>query len=532
MIPVSPEPRPILIVGAGPTGLVAALTLRQNGIPVRIIDKEPKPHFGSRGSGIMPRTLELPGGTEVMKEFVTSPRSYSTPGIPFFNNYVLGQDVAQGILRSHLEKYNCQVEFGTELQDFEQQPDHVVVHLIKHAEGNDTPETLSVSYVIGADGARGVVRKMLGLAFLGETRPGDAAIIADARLTGLSREHWHIWGEIGTQGFSAIPRWTHDDDVFWVSVFGKDIPYDKLMANPESINDIVKEITDRADIEIKEFLTLSTFKFNIRMVTEFGRGRVFVAGDAAHVHSPTGGQGMNSSVMDAFNLAWKLALAHNGLASPALLQSYTDERIPVIRNMLEITTDTLDRTLDNEENAWERGRKFFQLDVNYRGSPIVVDQRQGAVVDAPPPNVYTFGSLGRVQAGDRAPDAPGLLNLKDASSPVTSLFNIFTPTRHTVLIFSASPPIVDAVIDALRIYPAGLVQTVAVLPTRVAVRESLMLPKVDVLVKDGDRHAYEGYSVDPWKDELAVIIVRPDGVVGGIGSGVHILKDYFHRIFN
>ncbi|TFK51511.1 hypothetical protein OE88DRAFT_1554943 [Heliocybe sulcata] len=553
------QSHPVLVVGAGPTGLVAALTLRQNGIPVRIIDKEPKPQFGSRGQGIMPRTLEvyhflgvlpeilkravplpinrwykLPGGREVVKEMVTSPRTYPTPGMPFFNNCLVGQDVAQTILRSQLGKYNCQVEFGTELRDLKQYEDHVGVHLVKQGQNGELPEAVSVSYVVGADGARGIVRKLLGLSFIGETRPGDAGIIADVRLKGdVSRQYWHMWGDMGTQGFSAIPRWTHDDDVFWVSVFGSHVPYDALMANPQNINEYVKKITDRADIEITEFLTVSRFKWNIRMVSEFGRGRVFVAGDAAHVHSPTGGQGMNSSIMDAFNLAWKLALVHKGVASPKLLQSYTAERLPIIRKMLDITTETLDRTLAMEESAWERGRKFFQLDVHYRGSPIVVAENKEALTDTeiPPANVYTFGQLGRVQAGDRAPDAPGLLDLKGSSAGLTSLFRIFTPVKHTMLILSASASSADAVIAALQAYPAGIVQSVAVLPARLAVCGGEDLPKADVVVKDTDRHVYEGYAVDAWKDEVGVIVVRPDGFVGGIGSGVQVVKDYFKGIF-
>ncbi|TFK51512.1 monooxygenase [Heliocybe sulcata] len=547
---------PILIAGAGPTGLVAALTLRQSDIPVRIIDKAPRLEVGSRGQGIMPRTLEvynflgvlpdilgkavplpknhvykLPGGTEVLKELVRAPRSYPTPGIPFFNNYLLGQDVAQGILQSHLEKYDCQVEFGTELCDFKQHADHVETHLVKHNERGQIPETAAVSYIIGADGAKGVVRNTLGLPFPGETR-GDAGIVADVRLTGLSRDCWHTWGDMGTLACSAFPRWTHDDDVFWMSLAGKEVPFDELMANPERINDYVKKATDRSDIKITEFLSLSRFKWNIRMVPEFGRDRVFVAGDAAHVHSPTGGQGMNSSVMDGFNLAWKLALAHKGIASPMLLQSYTDERLPVIRKMLEVTTDLLDKTLAKDESALDRGRKFHQLDINYRGSPIVLDQRLGPLTEAPPADIYTFGQLGSVQAGDRAPDAPGLLDLKDSSSGLTSLFRIFAPAKHTVLILSASTPLADSVIDVLRDYPADIVQSVAVLPGRVAVRETEVLPKADLIVKDTDGHVYEGYSVDPWKEELAVIIVRPDGFVGGVGNGAQTVKDYFQRILN
>ncbi|KZT20171.1 monooxygenase [Neolentinus lepideus HHB14362 ss-1] len=551
---------PIFIVGAGPTGLVLALTLRQSGVPVRIIDKVSKPHVGSRGAGIMPRTLEvynylgvlpdvlksavplpvsrmykLPGGTEVMKEFSRSPRTHSTPGIPFFNSYILGQDVAQAILRSHLEKYNCHVEFNTELGAFEQHSDYVQIHLVRHEGGNETPETFSAAYLVGADGAKGVVRKLLGLSFDGETRQGYSIVLADVKLRGLPRDAWHMWGDMATRGFWAMPRFTHDDDTFWITISGRDVDHDKLASEPETLKTFVKEFTNRPEIEIAEFLTLGSVRFNIRMVSEFSRGRVFIAGDAAHVHSPAGGQGMNSSVMDAFNLAWKLSLAYKGLASANLLQSYNDERKPVIQNMLKFTTEIFDKTLAGK-SKWERGREFYQLDVSYRGSPIVVDKRQVDALTAPQPNIYTASLLGTVQAGDRAPDAPSLVMLKDSDtlSPITSLFKIFKPTKHTVLILSPLGPAADSVLDALQNsqYPSSLIQTVTILPVRVAVREKDVLPRTDLVLKDADGHVYEGYSVDPWKNELTVVVVRPDGIVGGIGAEVQTVTDYFERILS
>ncbi|TFK47804.1 monooxygenase [Heliocybe sulcata] len=549
---------PVLVVGAGPTGLVHALTLCQSGVPVRIIDKAPKPFVGSRGAGIQPRTLEvynslgvlpdiltgavpmpinriykLPGGTEVMKDFRMCPRSYPTPGIPFFNSYMLGQDVAQSILRSHLEKYGCHVEHGTELRTLDQHADRVEAQIVKHEDGNESPETFSASYVVGADGARGAVRKLLGLSFEGQST-GVGVIIADVKVRGLEREHWHMWGNMSTQGCSALPRYTHDDETFWIICFGKEIE-EKTASDPEAVKALVKKLTDRPDIEITDFLTLNYVNFNVRMVSEFSRGRVFVAGDAAHVHSAAGGQGMNSSVMDAFNLAWKISLAYKGLASPNLLQSYTDERKPVIQKMLKVTTETLEKTVRMDDSGWERGMNFYQLDVNYRGSPIVVDHREVDALKPPPTNVYTISFVGTVQAGDRAPDAPNLLSLKrtDSGSALTSLFRIFKPTKHTVMVLSASGSAAEPVVDLLRDakYPSDVVQTAFILPGWVAARESDALPRTDFVLKDTDGHVYEGYSVDPRKEEVTVIIVRPDGMVGGIGNGAATVKEYFERVF-
>lgn len=555
---MAPQTLPVLIAGAGPTGLVAALTLRQNGIPVRIIDKVPEPPFGSRGAGIQPRTLEVykllgvlpdilkhgtptppfhiynyPEGKEIIKEFFLSPRSYPTPGMPFYNPMLLGQDIACGILRSHLSKYDCHVEFGTELRALEQHDDHVVAHIVRAGGPNGSEETFSASYVIGSDGARGAVRKLLGLQFDGVTRDDAGIILGDLRATNLPRDCWAGWGPNGKPIFSVLPRYSHDDDTFWVTLmaFDKDVDYDRLVRHPEEFKAVVQKITGRPDIEIIEFLSLAFIRFNIRMVKEFQRGRVFVAGDAAHVHSPAGGQGLNSSVMDAFNLAWKISLVHKGAASPTLFASYTAERAPVIEKMLKLSTETLDKTVGNDDDGWKRGTRFYQLDTNYRGSPIALEGR-GEDVPAPPANMYTFGDLGRVRAGDRAPDAPNLLDLKDpAAAGLARFYDLFTPTKHTVLIFSDRAAAADEVVSALGGYPAGLVQSVAVLPAMTSVREGLVLPKADFVVKDTDRHAYEGYSADHTKAEPAVVVVRPDSFVGATGRGVATVKEYFSRIF-
>ncbi|EPQ51386.1 hypothetical protein GLOTRDRAFT_49168, partial [Gloeophyllum trabeum ATCC 11539] len=252
--------------------------------------------------------------------------------------------------------------------------------------------------------------------------------------------------------------------------------------------------------------------------------------DATHVHSPTGGQGMNSGLIDAPCFLDALSLASKGVACPSLLESYTAERVPVIRGTLGLTTDTLGETLAKTEEGWNRGSKYFQLDVNYRGSPVVLEER-GEDVPAPAPGVYTYRTLGRDQAGDRAPDAPPLPDVNGSAGLLTNLFSFFKIAKHTVLIFTASVSSADAVVDALREYPTDLVQSVAILPATFSVCADKALPKADFLVKDTDRHAYEGYLVNPVKAETTIIIVHPDTFVGSAGSGVGNVKGYFSRIF-
>ncbi|OJA14583.1 hypothetical protein AZE42_10064 [Rhizopogon vesiculosus] len=199
---------PVLVVGAGPVGLVAALTLLQNGIPVRIIDKDPNPRMGQRGSGIWPRTLELfnflnvpdvndlgkpsppvrsykPGTLEPLNDFSMVPHIEPTPTIPFTIPKLIGQQLLDVVLQRHLEKFSCFVEGGTELRSFEQSDEGITAVLAK----NEILENFHTKWMIGADGAKGVVRKQLGLIFLGETR-NDAFLTGDIRLTAecLDRE--------------------------------------------------------------------------------------------------------------------------------------------------------------------------------------------------------------------------------------------------------------------------------------------------------------------------------------------------------
>jgi len=243
--------------------------------------------------------------------------------------------------------------------------------------------------------------------------------------------------------------------------------------------------------------------------------------DAAHVHSPTGAQGLNSSVQDAFNLSWKLALVLNNHVSPPkshhLLDSYTAERLPVIAEMLSQTTALLNQTLQAKKDdikPWARGGVLKQLGVNYRGSPIVLDERMGGALKGSP---YSNDD-GRICAGDRSPDAPGLIN---SSGEQTRLFDMFKPWLHTVLIFGddlASP-----VLRALRRFPEKTIQAFCIVPTDPP-------SHIDTVLEDRDGHAYTAYAVD--RTCNTVVVVRPDGMIGTIAFSVEGTERYFDGIFD
>ncbi|KAL1707442.1 FAD binding domain-containing protein [Schizophyllum commune] len=552
----------VLIVGAGPSGLVAALALAQSGVSIRIIDKLTEPRVGQKGPAIQPRTLELykllgvlddilkrarfaqpivhyklPGGTEVAREFNMFPWTYPTADCPYPNPLMLGQDRHEEILRAHLQRYGIQVEWATELVHFTQDDNKVHVRISKGdaidiSKGgatatptNNNVEELDVAYLIGADGGHSKVRKILGLNFLGETRELDKMLAGDivVKPPGLARDKWHAWGDPQTRVLGLRPCEAPDDDKLAILVTGKDVDYGKASWSSEDFAKLFHEITGRTDVQFGETIGLTVWRPNIRMIDHFSVGRVFIIGDAAHTHSPTGGQGMNSSVQDAANLAWKLALVLKGHAAPSLLDSYTTERVPVIREMLERTTRLLDRTMrpgEDTDEAWHRRGPLHMLGIHYRWSPIVMDQRRSPPSADERESAYV-GSEG-LCAGDRAPDAP-------VEGDAARLFDLFKITRHTVLVFSADLAFVDEVTATIDKIPNGLCDVAVVLP-RGTTPETFVNTKAAKVLTDKDGEAYKAYEV--YDGNPTVFVVRPDGVIGAVVKNGEGVENYFSKLVN
>ncbi|KAK0501681.1 FAD binding domain-containing protein [Armillaria luteobubalina] len=543
----------VLIAGAGPSGLALALALRQNGISVCVIDKEETHKIGQKGCGILPRTLELykfmgvlpdiqnRGGPAVpfihhlpngeTKTVNMATKREATPDKPYNNPILLGQDRHEAVLREHLAKYGCEVELGTELVSFEQSADRVVSHVLKTRGGHTVEETIESRWLIGSEGARSVVRKTLGLTFLGETRQNENIVVGDIMIIKPQLgDFFHHYGDMTTK--SVTIRSSEDPTVnkyqFFIS--GHQLDTTAVASGREAFIKEFYAISGRTDIEFGELVWISNFRGgwithvsyrpNIRMVDKYGSGRAFVAGDAAHVHSPSGGQGLNSGIQDSINLAWKLALVDRGLASPTLLNTYTQERIPVIAAMLDKTTDLHNKTFTTgaaSTEGWRRGPELYQFGVNYRGSPIVID-KEGTPESVDP---YRSGEGGPLRGGDRAPDAPGLVSVQGEK---TQLFDIFRTSYHTVLIFPGADLEVKAILDVVKAYPVGTVKSVVILHQN-ATPTADGFP-ADFVLTDGD-----GYARKYYNDRNEIVVVRPDGIVGALVGGVDGLKQYFKGIF-
>ncbi|EIW82608.1 hypothetical protein CONPUDRAFT_120706 [Coniophora puteana RWD-64-598 SS2] len=544
-----PSTTQVLIAGAGPTGLAAALVLRRNGIDVRIIEKQASTNPGSRGSGLRPRTLELfhqleakdiiekssqvipiraykPGTLEVAKDLWMETVNEATPQIPYPSVQLMGQGMTERLLRGHLAECGCNVEFATELRSFEQNGDGVIAHIARIEGDKEVTDTIHAQYLIGTDGARSVVRKQLGLAFLGETREETRMLTGDVRFTaeGLDRHHWHRFGDMNSKMvmLRPCPSIGTENDGFQVMLGGPEIDLNPLFANKQALCDKIAELVP-AKFDFKEVIWYGEFRPNIRMVDKFSVGRVFVAGDAAHCHSPTGGQGLNSSVQDSVNLGWKLSYVLKGLSPPSLLETYSEERLPVIAEMLNLTTGVLNQSAIGTDASFVRPSRLLMLGVNHRTSSIVLEELSPALAAVP---AYGDSNVeGVLAAGDRAPDAPGLV---DAKGGEHRFFDVFRTTYHTVLVFAPNVEAATHIINAIDGKYAGVVRAVVVLPGSAFLDKDEKASSVLTLC-DAHRHAYTGYRAH--EGETRAVVVRPDGFIGASVRTAEGVERYFAKIF-
>jgi 2-polyprenyl-6-methoxyphenol hydroxylase-like FAD-dependent oxidoreductase len=215
---------------------------------------------------------------------------------------------------------------------------------------------VTARYVVGADGGRSAVRRALGVGFEGSTREDEQMFIADVRLTGIDRDNWHIWPDPDGKSMRVGLCPMAGTDTFQLTTPHLDTPLEELL-DPS--------------IKVLEVGWTSRFRANIRMASRFRVGNVFLAGDAAHVHSPAGGQGLNTSIQDAYNLGWKLAVGDDDL-----LETYEAERFPVAADVLGISTALHQRGVDRSDDAMRRDDPVLrQLSLSYREGPLAREHR-------------------------------------------------------------------------------------------------------------------------------------------------------------
>lgn len=345
------SPSSILIVGAGPTGLALALRLSHHGVPFRIVDKNAGPGLASRAMAMHARTLEFyrqldlaetivengvrietvhlrENGEDVAKLVLKDLGAGLSP-YPFVLAYP--QDDHERFLVGELEKRGVHVEWNTALASFSQDDDKVTVTLSRGANaGGGASETFDVAYLCGCDGAHSRVREGLGLDFPGGTYPHHY-YVADVRIEGDTSTDAYM--NLGADAFALrLPvRSSGMTRLIGMMPASAD---DK--AHP-TFEDVRSEAEPLLKVKVAEVNWFSSYRVHHRVAAKFRVGRCFIAGDAGHVHSPTGGQGMNTGIGDAVNLSWKLAHVLQGRADPSLLDTYEAERIKFARSLVATT---------------------------------------------------------------------------------------------------------------------------------------------------------------------------------------------------
>jgi 2-polyprenyl-6-methoxyphenol hydroxylase-like FAD-dependent oxidoreductase len=504
----------VLIAGAGPTGLTLAIELARRGVDVRIVDRAGEHFPGSRGKGLTARTQEVLDDLGVADEVLhygfrhlphrryldgdlvaeADPHAQRapTPDRPYDGGLLIPQWRLERILRARLAEDGVRVELAAGLAEFSQSANGVHAVL-------DTGERVAARYLVGCDGGRSTVRNALGVRFEGENGE-QAMLLGDVELGGLEPDAWYQW-TVRRRGFLALCPFRHERSWQLQAVPFSDFGAEGSLPEPSLpyFRRIVDDLAGGHGIRLSKASWLSTYRVNVRMADRFRVGRVLLAGDAAHVHPPAGGLGMNTGIQDAYNLGWKLAMVCSG-ARQSLLDSYQEERLPVASWTLGVSAEGLRRVAERFVNG---------------GSTDIVDgahpDGQQLGLGYPASSLSVDGDAGNgPRAGDRAPDAPCV----DSSGTPRRLFDAFRGPHFTLLGFgeSCAGPLQD-VGTAHR----GLIKPVPV-----------GAPGSGADLVDVEGHARTAYGVTG--DTL--VLVRPDGYLAlrAPGASRTAVRDYLDRV--
>jgi 2-polyprenyl-6-methoxyphenol hydroxylase-like FAD-dependent oxidoreductase len=439
-----------LVVGAGPVGLTMAAELTRHGVRCRLVDRSPEASTQSKALALWSRSLEMLDDTGVTATLVAAGRrmrgaaihgggtllaavSFERLDSPYPFALMLPQSETERLLAAHLARMGLEPERSVELVAFEPAP-QAVTAVLRHADARQ--ERVRCGWLVGCDGAHSTVRHALGVPFAGEAEPNDW-MLADV----------HVDGPIDPDRVSVF---FHEDGV--LACFPITERRFRLVADVGPAHgDAPAAEPTQADLErlvarrgptglrLDDVVWLSRFRINERKAARYRSGRVFIAGDAAHIHSPAGGQGMNTGMQDACNLAWKLALVHHGHAPDALLDTYDVERGPIAAGVLRSAAAAtrvatlrvpLAQAVRNHVASFVASFGFVQdriaatlaeLEVGYPKSPL------GSEATRP----WGFPWIGGVRPGVRVPDA----DLLDGDThAVTRLHLLLRGTAHVVLL--------------------------------------------------------------------------------------------------
>lgn len=505
---------PILIVGAGPVGLAAALTLSRFEIPLRIIDRNEAPTTLSKALVLWRRSLINLDPAIPYEHWLS--QGLVPKGLHFFDQgayhatmtlensdhvlppgLLIPQSNVEATLIEVLTKRGVVIERQTALESFERRDDHVVCQLTT-PQGKETVET---PYLFGCDGAHSAVRHGLGLDFAGESIAqrwllGDIEVKVE---DGVNPHAPHDERE-RTLGHGWLYSTNSDNgslQLFPISDTRYRIFVEAGMAGPETprqdptIDDLQAALVERTRLQwkITDAYWLADFRINERQVSNYAHGNVFLAGDAAHVHSPAGGQGMNTGIQDAVNLAWKLALVTQGKAEPALLQTYQEERHPVAARVIKISGRAMRMTMNT--NRLTRGvQDVIQSIITH--IPAVRKMVTGILAEDDVNYLHSSlagESEGKIKPGETFPDVPIEIDGQTVSS-----IRLLRPEKcgvfYTLLLMPQADP---------AAWPTG---------------PMLQQRRLGHDFLDPQNHFRNTFALQP----ESAVLVRPDGVIAAEGS--------------
>ena len=512
----------VLVVGAGPVGLLLATELSRDGVRVLLIDRMKERSFFCKALGVTARTLEIfadlgiaqdaidagtwIAGVSSFDDGVAGAAMDIPPGLPF-GSLSLAQFETERLLEACLHRHGGTVAYGATLASFVAAENCVRARILGPSE---TERTIHCRWLVGCDGAHSIVRSGLGLAFEGGHYP-QTFILADLELTwdlprGRLYRFNHASGDGRGTSLVAVPV-AGSTRRYRLSTILPDAPSagagGETPAPPslEQISGLLLPLLP----EGTKFLALhwsSIYRVSHRIVPRYAQGRVFLAGDAAHIHPPVGGQGMNTGLQDAHNLAWKLALASRGLAVPGLLDSYSEERRAVGLDVVENTSRALNEALARRSPL--PGMRETQLLISYQGSSILHDGQP----------VLTKNGLA---AGDRVPDA-GPLRRRYVAQPFR-LHERLGRGRHILMAYLDDDALIERFAAMLALLRASLGQAGAgfvIAPQGAALADHETVP----VLTDADGAFATVLGAAPGMTWL----VRPDGYFGWISASPSVAE--------
>lgn len=541
----------VLIVGAGPTGLTLACELLRRGIQCCLIDRLNEPAQTSRALDTQSRTLEVFEAMEIVEKALAvgvrakeariydrekllltiSPQSLGDVPYPYM--LLVPQSQTEHVLLERLHELGGTVERSRELVALRQEGD-VVQALIGDTQADSTPaQEMRARWVVGCDGSHSTVRKLLDMPFEGSARD-EEFLLADVDLDWeKGHDINHIWlHHTGVFAASPLPQ-GHQWRLFAdVSPVGGAFP----RATVALLQALMVERTGESKATISNPTWMSNFRINQWVVRSYRKGRVLLAGDAAHIHSPIGGQGMNTGIQDAYNLAWKLALVLGEKAAERLLDTYEEERKPVARHLLGESTLGTDMFVSKNPvlrfmrdhvvlqlfrlpsvQRW-LNHEVSQLRINYRTSSLS-HSYQGTLADkrllpgrrsekASLKDWVRFSLAPR--SGDRAPQG---MCLRSPSRTPTSLFEEFRRTTSTLLLFDGLAHTAEGYANLSRIARRAEALLGDDIKTHLVVSANDQPDQLDwggSILLDPEQQLHRRYGAGA----ASLYFIRPDGYIG------------------